>query len=266
MNLLEGKTALVFGVANERSIAWAITKAFHENGARIGLSYAGEVLERRVNPLAESIGCNFVEQCDVTSDEQIQHVVDRAAEEFGEIDILVHSIGFAEREDLSGPYFKVSRENWHKALDISAYSFTALAKAFQPMLRRGGSMLTMTYNASVRVAPRYNVMAIAKAALEASVRYLAYDFGPQGVRVNAISAGPIRTLAAAGVSGFKVMYRLFTDFAPLGESITAEDVGNAALFLCSDLASKTTGEVFFVDSGYNILGVPEPPELRESGD
>jgi enoyl-[acyl-carrier protein] reductase I len=266
MKLLEGKTALIFGVANERSIAWGITKAFHEHGARIGLSYAGEVLERRVRPLAESIGCTFVEECDVRQDEHIEHVARRAAEEFGGVDILVHSIGFAEREDLSGPYYKVSRENWHKALDISAYSFTALAKAFQPMMRRGGSMLTMTYHASVKVAPRYNVMAIAKAALEASVRYLAYDFGPQGVRVNAISAGPIRTLAAAGVSGFKVMYRLFTDYAPLKEPITAEDVGNAALFLCSDLAAKTTGEVFYVDSGYNIIGVPEPMELRETGD
>lgn len=260
MNLLEGKTALVFGLANERSIAWGITKAFHQHGARIGLSYAGEALERRVRPLAGSINCTFVESCDVASDEQIQHVAERAAQEFGQVDILVHSIGFANREELTGPYYNTSRAGFHLAMDISVYSFTALAKAFQPYLRPGGALLTLTYYGSEKVSPHYNVMGVAKAALEASVRYLAYDFGPQGVRVNAVSAGPVRTLAAMGVSGFKTMYQKFSEIAPLHQNITIEDVGGAALFLCSDLAAKTTGEVLYVDSGYNILGIPENVE------
>jgi len=258
MGLLEGKTAMIFGVANKRSIAWGITKAFHEQGATIGLSYAGEVLERRVRPLAESIGCTFVEPCDVADDTQIEQVAERAAETFGEIDILVHSIGFANRDELTGPYYNTSREGFHMALDISVFSFTALAKAFQPMLRPGGALLTLTYYGSEKVSPHYNVMGIAKAALEATVRYMAYDFGPQGIRVNAISAGPIRTLAAAGVSGFKTMYSKFAEVAPLHQNITIEDIGNTAVYLCSHLAAKTTGEVIFVDSGYNILGITEP--------
>lgn len=257
MNLLGGKTALIFGLANERSIAWGITKAFHENGATIGISYAGEVLERRVRPLAAQIGCTFVEACDVTDDDQIIQVRDKAAEAFGGIDILVHAIAFAGRDELSGPYYNTSRAGFQRAMDISVYSFTSLASAFQPLLRSGGSMLTLTYYGSEKVSPNYNVMGVAKAALEASVRYLAYDFGKQKVRVNAISAGPVRTLSAAGVSGFKTMYRHFADLAPLNENITPEDVGNAAVFLCSNLAGKITGEVLFVDSGYNIMGIPE---------
>jgi enoyl-[acyl-carrier protein] reductase I len=257
MSLLQGKTALIFGLANDRSIAWGITKAFHDQGATIGLSYAGEVLERRVRPLAASIGCTFVESCDVTEDSQIQAVAEKAAESFGQVDILVHSIGFANRDELNGPYYSTSRAGFHLAMDISVYSFTALAKAFQPLFRPGSTLLTLTYYGSEKVAPHYNVMGVAKAALEASVRYLAYDFGPQGVRVNAISAGPIRTLAAAGVSGFKMMYRHFSDLAPLQQNVTIEDVGNTAVYLCSDLSAKTTGQVIYVDSGYNIVGVPE---------
>ncbi len=260
MSLLEGKTALIFGVANNRSIAWGVAQAFHEHGARIGLSYAGEALERRVKPLAEEIGCDFVEPCDVTDDQQIAQVAAKAEEAFGEIDILVHAIAYAGREELSGAFYETSRQGFHVAMDVSVFSFTALARAFQPMLRPGGSLLTMTYYGADKVSPNYNVMGVAKAALEASVRYLAYDFGPQGVRVNAISAGPVRTLSAAGVSGFKTMYRKFSDLAPLHENITSEDVGAAAVLLCSDLAAKTTGEVLFVDSGYNILGFSEPIE------
>jgi enoyl-[acyl-carrier protein] reductase I len=257
MNLLQGKTALIFGIANQRSIAWGIARSFHENGATLGLSYAGEALERRVKPLAEEVGCTFVEPCDVSQDEHIQQVAEKAAATFGQIDILVHSIGFANRDELTGPYYNTSREGFHLAMDISVYSFTALAKAFQPLLRPGGALLTMTYYGSEKVSPHYNVMGVAKAALEASMRYLAYDFGNQGVRVNAISAGPVRTLAAAGVAGFKLMYRKFPEVAPLHEGITTEDVGGAAVYLCSDLAAKTTGQVLYVDSGYNIMGVTE---------
>lgn len=257
MSLLQGKTALIFGVANERSIAWGITQAFHQQGATIGLSYAGSALEKRVLPLANSIQCDFVESCDVTDDGQIRQVADKARERFGEIDILVHAIAYANRDELQGPYYNTSREGFRMALDISAYSFTALAQAFQPMLRRGGSLITLSYYGAEKAVPNYNVMGVAKAALEASVRYLAVDLGDQGVRVNAISAGPIRTLAAAGVSGFKAMYRHFAELAPLHENITIEDVGNAAVYLCSDLASKVTGQVLYVDSGYNVLGIPE---------
>jgi enoyl-[acyl-carrier protein] reductase I len=263
MGLLEGKTALVFGLANERSIAWGITQALHREGAKIGISYAGEVLERRVKPLAESIVCNFVEECDVTKDEDITSIARKAGEAFVKIDILIHSIAFANCDELTGPYYNTSREGFRMAMDISVYSFVALAKAFQPIINPGGAMLCMTYYGAEKVVPHYNVMGVAKAALEASTRYLAHDFGPQGVRVNAISAGPIRTLAAAGVAGFKDMYRAFADYAPLGQNITIEDVGNAAIFLCSDLSARITGEILYVDSGYNIIGVPEKPQQEE---
>ena len=258
MSMLEGKTALIFGVANRRSIAWGIAQAFHQHGARLGISYAGPVLERRVRPLAESIGCSFVEPCDVSQDGEIERVAERAASEFGHIDVLVHAIAFANREELTGPYNTTSRDGFHLAMDISVYSFTALAQAFQPILRPGAALLTLTYYGSQKVAPHYNVMGVAKAALEASVRYMAYDFGPQQVRVNAISAGPIRTLAAAGISGFKDMYRRFAELTPLHENVTADDIGDAAAFLCSDRASKITGQVLYVDSGYSILGMFEP--------
>jgi enoyl-[acyl-carrier protein] reductase I len=260
MKLLEGKNALLFGVANERSIGWGITRALYEQGASIGLSYAGEALERRVRPLAESIGVTFVEPCDVSKDGDIQSIKEKAEREFGGIDILVHSIAFANRDELVGAYYRTSREGFHTAMDISVYSFTALVQAFQPLLRDGGSVLTLTYYGAEKVVPHYNIMGVAKAALEASMRYLAYDLGSQGVRVNAISAGPIRTLAAAGVSGFKSMFRQFSEIAPLHKPITIDDVGGAAVFLCSNLSSKVTGQVLYVDSGYNILGVSEPAE------
>jgi enoyl-[acyl-carrier protein] reductase I len=259
MGILTGKTALVFGIANDRSIAWGIARAFHEQGATLGFSYAGPVIEKRIRPLAESLGVTFVEQCDVASDAEITTVAEKAADAFGQVDILVHSIGYADAAELEGPYYNTTRAGFHLAMDISVYSFTALAKAFRPILRPGGAMLTMTFYGSEKVAPNYNVMGVAKAALEASVRYLAYDFGPAGVRVNAISAGPIRTLAASGVAGFKTLYKHFHRLAPLGELITPEDIGGTALYLCSDLSSKVTGEIIFVDSGYNILGFPIPP-------
>jgi enoyl-[acyl-carrier protein] reductase I len=260
MGLLKGKKALIFGLANHRSVAWGIAQAMHKHGATIGLSYAGKKLERRAKPLAESIGCTFLEECDVSSDESIQNIADKAANEFGEVDILVHSIAFANREELTGPYYNTSREGFHLALDISAYSLVALARAFQPIMPRGGSMVCMSYYGGIKVAPHYNVMGVAKAALESSARYLAYDLGPQGIRVNAISFGPIRTLAAAGVSGFKDMMREFANLSPMGENITVEDVSNAAVFLCSDMAAHTTGDIFYVDSGYNIMGVASPED------
>ncbi len=258
MGLLSGKTALVFGLANERSIAWGITQAFHREGATIGISYAGEALERRVKPLAAQVNADFVEECDVSSDEQIAAVAEKAKARFGEIDILVHSIGFANKDELQGHFYNTSRAGFHLAMDISVYSFVGLARAFQPMMRKGGALLTLTYYGSMKVAPNYNMMGVAKAALEASTRYLAADFGPQGIRVNAISAGPIRTLAAMGVSGFRDMYKNFADMAPMRENVTQEDCGNAAVYLCSDWAAHVTGEVHYVDSGYNIMAAPDP--------
>jgi enoyl-[acyl-carrier protein] reductase I len=255
MGLLDGKDALVFGLANERSIAWGITQALQREGANIGISYAGEALKRRVLPLAKKIGCTWVEECDVTKDEDIDTVAKKAAGDFGQVDVLVHSIAFAGREELTGPFYNTTREGFKNALDISVYSFVALARAFQPILRPGASLICMTYYGSVKVAPHYNVMGVAKAALEATTRYLAYDFGPQQVRVNAISAGPIRTLAAAGVGGFRDMYKHFADMSPMRENVTIDDVGNAAVFLASNLSARITGDVLYVDSGFNIVGV-----------
>jgi enoyl-[acyl-carrier protein] reductase I len=255
MGLLEGKTALIFGLANERSIAWGITEAMKREGAAIGISYAGEALERRVRPLAEKVQCKWVEECDVTKDDQIDSIADRARKDFGQIDVLVHSIAFAGREELTGPYYNTSRAGFANAMDISVFSFVALAKAFRPVLRPGASLICMTYYGSVKVAPHYNVMGVAKAALESSTRYLAYDLGPEKIRVNAISAGPIRTLAAAGVGGFRDMYKHFAEVSPMRENVGIEDVGNAAVFLASDLSARITGEVLYVDSGFNSVGV-----------
>jgi len=263
MGLLTGKNALIFGLANDKSIAWGIAQAFAREGATLGFSYAGEMLEKRVKPLAAQLGVDFVEQCDVASDEQIAAVAEKARAHFGGIDILVHSIGFANKDELQGQFYNTSRAGFHLAMDISVFSFVALAKAFQPFLRRGGALLTLTYYGSVKVAPNYNMMGVAKAALEASTRYLARDFGPQGVRVNAISAGPVRTLAAMGVSGFRDMHKNFAEMAPLRENITIEDCGNAAVYLCSDWAAHVTGEIHYVDSGYNIMAAPEPPSAKE---
>ncbi len=254
MGLLSGKTALIFGVANDHSIAWGIAKAFHREGARLGFSYANEKLERRVRPLAESLGSTFIEPCDVSRDEDIVQVIQKARAAFGEIDILVHSIAFANREDLSGPYYTVSREGFRVAMDISVYSFTALAREALPILRPNGALLTLTYIGSQRAVPHYNIMGVAKAALEASVRYLAADFGnhEKRIRVNAISAGPIRTLAVAGISGSRALISEFSKVSLLHRNITIDDVGNAAVYLCSDLAAGVTGEVHYVDAGFNV--------------
>lgn len=256
MKLLDGKKAAIFGVANDRSIAWAISEAFHAAGAQLAFTYAGEVLEKRVRPLAESIGSKIVLPCDVSKDEEIEKVFTILKQEWGGLDILVHAVAFANKEDLSRPYVQTSRQGFHLAMDVSAYSLVALARHAAPLMaERKASMLTMTYMGSEKVIPHYNVMGVAKAALEASVRYLAHDLGPEGVRVNAISAGPIRTLAAAGISGFKDMLHYVGERAPLKRNIDAEEVGKTALFLCSDLGSAITGEVMHVDAGYNIMGM-----------
>lgn len=260
MKLLAGKKALIFGVANHRSIAWGIAQAFHEHGAEIGLSYGIPQLERRVRPLAEKIGVSFVEECNVTSDKAIENVFAKAADHFGQIDILVHSIAYAEREDLQGRFVETSRQGFATAMEISAYSLVALAQAAQPLMPDGGAILTMTYYGGEKVVPHYNVMGVAKAALEACTRYLAADLGPDNIRVNAISAGPIKTLSAAGVAGFRKMLGYVEERAPLRRNIDQDEVGRTALWLCSEWGSGITGEIVYVDAGYHILGMPEPPE------
>ncbi len=255
MGLMDGKVALVFGVANRNSIGWGIARKLHEQGATIALSYAGAALEKRVRPLAQQVDCDFVEICDVTSDAQLDVLFDQVRARYGRIDTLVHSVAYANREDLGGRFIDISREGFSMALDISAYSLIAMARRAAPLMTEGGSILSMTYFASEKVMPRYHVMAVAKAALENITRYLANDLGPQGIRVNAISAGPIKTLAAAGVPGFRTMLRYSEQAAPLRRMVSAEDVGNTALWLASDLGSAVTGEVVHVDAGYNILGL-----------
>ena len=260
MGLLEGRKALIFGVANDHSIAWGIAQALHAEGATLGFSSIEALIDRRVRPLADSIGSTFVESCDVQQDADIERVFARWHKEQGDLDILVHALAFARREDLDGRFVDTSRDGFTLALDVSAYSLVALARAAAPLMANGGSIMTLTYYGAEKVVANYNVMGVAKAALEASVRYLAADLGPAGIRVNAISAGPIRTLAASGIAGFKSMYGKFKDIAPMRQNIAIEDVGGTAVYLASDLSRNVTGETIYVDGGFNVLGVPTPQE------
>lgn len=250
-----GKKALIFGVANERSLAWSIAQALHRDGVELGFTYVGEALERRVRPLAESLGSTFIEPCDVTSDDAIDRTFTQARERWGGLDILIHSVAFANREELEGRFVDTSRDGFRMALDISAYSLVALARRAEPLMEgRRGSILTLSYYGAEKVVPNYNVMGVAKAALEACVRYLAYDLGPRKIRVNSISAGPVKTLAAAGIRDFRTMLAKTEEKAPLKENITQEDVGSLAAFLCRDEACRITGTNHYVDSGAHILG------------
>ncbi|MSM41620.1 MAG: SDR family oxidoreductase [Geobacter sp.] len=256
MGLLEGKKALIFGVANDKSIAWAIAEAFKREGADLAFAYANETVAKRVIPLAESVGAELVLPCDVRSDEDIASVFSQVRERWGGLDILVHSIAFANKEELKGSFLNTTREGFALALDVSAYSLIALAKEAAPLMEgRRGAILTLSYFGGQKVFPSYNVMGVAKAALEMSVRYLAEAVGQDGIRVNAISAGPLKTLAAAGVGGFNQIAGIVAEKAPLRRNITQEEVAGAALYLCSSLSCGVTGEVHFVDSGYNIIGL-----------
>ena len=253
--LLKDKKALIFGVANNRSIAYGIARVFKENGARLALNYLGEALKKRVEPISQELGSEFIFDCDVSSDDQILAAAELVKEKWGQVDILVHSVAYAKREDLQGRFLDTSREGFHIAMDISAYSLVKLCQVFEPLFTKDSSVMTISYYGAQKVIKNYNVMGVAKAALEASVRYLAADLGQNGVRVNAISAGPIKTLAASGISGFKTILKTIEDKAPLNRNVTQEEVGNTALFLASSLSSGITGEVIYVDSGYNILGI-----------
>lgn len=254
--LFAGKRVLVFGVANERSIAWAMAEAMHAQGASLIFTYAGELLEKRVRPLAGSVGAELVVPCDVTDDAQVEACFRAVGEKWDSFDVLIHAVAFANRDDLEGRFMDTTRDGFLKALEVSAYSLPLLARHSAPFLRpRGGNIVTLSYYGARKVVTHYNVMGVAKAALEACVRYLAVDLGPDGIRVNAISAGPIRTLAAAGIRDFKKIFAAVEDRTPLRRNVTQADVASAALFLCSDLARGVTGEVMFVDSGYNVVGL-----------
>ena len=255
MPLVANKKALVIGVANDHSIAWAIAQALHREGAELALTYVNESIEKRVRPLAESLGVRTVLPCDVSKDEDIDATLAALREQWGRLDIVIHAVAFALREELKGRFIDTSRTGFHVALDVSTYSLVALARAAEPLMATGGSLLTLSYFGAERVVPNYNVMGIAKAALEACVRYLAWDLGPQGIRVNAISAGPIRTLSAAGISGFKDMLHHHEARAPLRRNVRPEEVAGTALYLCSELGSAVTGEIVHVDGGYNIVGM-----------
>jgi len=254
--LLQGKKALIFGVANDKSIAWAIARLFHEQGAEVAVTYAGEALEKRVRPLAESIDAAAVLPCNVTNDDEIRNVFSELGKIWDGVDIIIHAIAFANKEELKGTIVNTTREGFATAMDISVYSFMALLKEGQAMMQgRNAAALTLSYYGAVKVFPSYNVMGVAKAALEASVRYLAEALGSEGIRVNGISAGPIRTLAAAGVNGFIQILNHVEEKAPLRRNVTQEDVARSALYLCSELSSGVTGEIHYVDGGYNVIGI-----------
>ncbi len=255
MGNLEGKTALIFGLANDRSIAWGIARALHREGATLGFSYVGPAIEKRMRPLAESLGSDFIEPCDVGSDSDIDEIFAKAAKRFGTVDMVVHAVAFAKQEDIKGRFVDVSRDGFLLAHNISAYSLLGLARAARPLMPNGGSIVTLTYHGAEKVVPNYNVMGVAKASLEATMRYLAADLGPEGIRVNAISAGPIRTLAASGIGGFRSYLKTFAASAPLRKNVTTEEVGEAAAFLLGPGSSAITGEVLYVDCGYNIMGM-----------
>jgi enoyl-[acyl-carrier protein] reductase I len=260
--LMQGKRGLVMGVANDHSIAWGIASALAKEGAELAFTYQGEALGKRVKPLAQSLGSSIVLPCDVENIADVDAVFASLAETWGTLDFLVHCIAYSDRNELRGRYADTSRENFQRTLVISAFSFTEAAKRAAALMPNGGSLLTLTFGGATRTMPNYNVMGIAKAALESGVRYLAADFGAAGIRVNAISAGPVRTLAGAGITDARTMFNYEKLHAPLRRAVTIEDVGGAALYLLSDLSGCVTGEIHYVDAGYNIIAMPRPERLK----
>jgi enoyl-[acyl-carrier protein] reductase I len=260
--LMAGRRGLVMGVANDHSIAWGIAKTLATHGASLAFTYQGEALGKRVKPLAASVGSDLVLPCDVEDLASVDAVFARLNDVWGGLDFLVHAIAFSDKNELKGRYADTTRENFARTMLISCFSFTEVAKRAAAMMHNGGAMVTLTYGGSTRVMPNYNVMGVAKAALEASVRYLASDFGPQGVRVNAISAGPVRTLAGAGIADARLMFNFQQRHAPLRRTVGIEEIGGSALYLLSDLSTGVTGEMHFVDSGYNIISMPHPVALK----
>ncbi len=262
--LMQGKRGLVMGVANDHSIAWGIARQLAAQGAELAFTYQGEAFGKRVEPLAASVGSDLLLPCDVEDISTVDAVFAALKEKWGKIDFLVHAIAFSDKNELKGKFADTTRENFVRTLVISAFSFVEITKRAAALMPDGGALITLTYGGSVRVMPNYNVMGVAKAALEASVRYLAADYGPQGIRVNAISAGPMRTLAGAGIGDARAMFNYQQAHAPLRRTITLEEVGGAGLYLLSPLSGGVTGEIHYVDSGYNIISMPRPDELGKS--
>ncbi|WP_249729523.1 MULTISPECIES: enoyl-ACP reductase FabI [unclassified Chelatococcus] len=260
--LMQGKRGLVMGVANDHSIAWGIAKALSDHGAELAFTYQGDALRKRVAPLAESVGSSLVLPCDVEDLASVDGLFATLQENWGALDFVVHAIAFSDKSELKGRYADTSRENFSRTMLISCFSFTEIAKRAAALMPKGGSLLTLTYGGSTRVMPNYNVMGVAKAALEAGVRYLAGDFGAEGIRVNAISAGPVRTLAGAGITDARLMFNYQRAHAPLRRTVTIEEIGGAAVYLLSDLSTGVTGEIHYVDSGYNIISMPRPEVLK----
>jgi enoyl-[acyl-carrier protein] reductase I len=262
-DLMKGKRGLIMGVANDHSIAWGIAKTLHAQGAELAFTYQGDALGKRVKPLAQSLGVDLVLPCDVEDLASVDSVFDALRQKWGRFDFLVHAIAFSDKNELKGRYADTTRENFSRTMLISCFSFTELAKrAAELMPETGGTMITLTFGGSMQVMPNYNVMGVAKAALEASVRYLAADFGRRAIRVNAISAGPIRTLAGSGIGDARAMFAFQQKHSPLGRGVTLDELGGSALYLLSDLSGGVTGEIHYVDSGYNIISMPRPEDLK----
>src|SRR3954452_7024380 len=263
--LMKGKRGLVMGVANDHSIAWGIAKTLADHGAELAFTFQGEALGRRVKPLAESLKSKIILPCDVEDIASVDAVFAEIKKQWGTMEFLVHAIGFSDKNELKGRYADTTRANFQRTMVISCFSFTEAAKRAAALMPNGGSMVTLTYNGGDRAMPNYNVMGVAKAGLEASVRYLAVDFGPQKIRVNAISAGPIRTLAGAGITDARYMFAFQQKYSPLGRGVTLDELGGAGLYLVSDLSTGVTGEIHFVDSGYNVIAMPQPDALKAAG-
>jgi enoyl-[acyl-carrier protein] reductase I len=262
--LMDGKRGLVMGVANDHSIAWGIAKTLSGQGAELAFTYQGDALLKRVKPLAKSVGSSMVMPCDVEDIASVDAAFAEIKKQWGAMDFLVHAVAFSDKNELKGRYADSTRENFVRTMVISCYAFTEAAKRAAALMPNGGSMVTLTYNGGERAMPNYNVMGVAKAGLEASVRYLAVDYGPQKIRVNAISAGPIRTLAGAGITEARYMFAFQQKYSPLGRGVTLEELGGAGLYLLSDLSTGVTGEVHFVDCGYNVIAMPQPDALKEA--
>ena len=265
-DLMKGKRGLIMGVANDHSIAWGISKVLATQGAELAFTYQGEALGKRVRPLAESLGIPLVLPCDVEDIASVDQVFETLRDKWGHLDFLVHAIGFTDKNELRGRYADTTRENFSRTMVISCFSFTEIAKRAAELMPDGGSILTLTFGGSMRVMPNYNVMGVVKAALEASVRYLAADFGRTGTRVNAISAGPVRTLAGAVIGDSRTMFAFQQKHSPLGRGVTLDELGGSALYLLSDLSTGVTGEIHYVDSGYNIISMPRPVDLKSATD
>lgn len=259
--LMTGRKGLIMGVANDHSIAWGIARTLHRHGAELAFTYQNDALAKRVRPLAQSLNSELVIPCDVEDGDSVDRMFSELGEQWGKLDFIVHAVAYSDKEELKGRYVDTSRDNFLRTMDVSCYSFTALAHKSQALMKDGGALLSLTFSGANRVMPSYNVMGVAKAALEASVRYLASDLGPQGIRVNAISAGPMRTLAGSAIGGARHVLKWNQLHSPLQRTVTLDDVGGAALYLISDLSNGVTGEVHHVDSGYNIVGMPSPEAL-----